>query len=217
MNSIWTNTFYQEQPALAWLYRLDLSSFYNGIVDKAGMLSQAVVDVSLGKRENNYTDVYYAGIKRKIFTRAENSSEFTIKFNEDKYYRISTILENIFMIANHNQYYPDSTGDSPYTMGTGYTDGQQIIKVNVYDPSSISEIDSMEYPLLQWEFRGCQLVSLDDMPFNYESTETITRRATFCYQYMIFRNRETLQAENGQKKVEKIEKAQASKEQGQGA
>lgn len=214
MNSIWTNTFYQEQPALAWLYRLDLSNFYNGIVDKADMLSQAVVDVSLGKRENDYTDVYYAGIKRKIFTRAENSSEFTIKFNEDKYYRISSILENIYMIANHNQLYPRSTGDDIYTVGQNYTDDQRKIKINVYDPNHISDIDDMDYPLLQWEFYGCQLVSLDDMPFNYESTETITRSATFCYQYMIFRNREMLQTENAEARVKKIEEKQTAGTQG---
>lgn len=212
MNSIWANTFYNTQPALAWLYRLDLSSFYNGVIDKAYILSQAVADISIGKRESNYTDVYYGGVKRKIFTRAENTGEFSIKFNEDKYYTVSTILENMYTMFNMNQYYPSSIGETAYNSNS-IPDEQRIIRVNAYDPRHFTEtVDpefhdiqvehNIEFPLLQWEFYGCQLVSLDEMPFSYESTESITRTATFCYQYMVFRNRETLANENNGKKAE---------------
>ena len=207
MNSIWNNPFYQEQPALAWLYKLDLSSFYTGQIDKVNILEQAIVSLSIGKRANNYTDVFYGGVNRKIFTRTETAGEFTLQFNEDKYYSVSTVLENIQYKFNMNQFYTRSTGDTAYNYNSNFPDDQRKIVVNVYDPRHISGIDNpeyllskgedgLEYPLLRWEFYGCQLVSLSEMPMSYESTETIKRDAIFCYQYMIFKNRNTLMEEN---------------------
>ena len=104
MESIWNNTFYNNHPALGWVYKLNLSKYASGaFYDKIKTLEQAVVDVQVGKRESEYTSVFYGGLEFKKFTRANNTNNFTIKFNEDKKYTITSILEDLYNRDNLNQ------------------------------------------------------------------------------------------------------------------
>ena len=100
MKSIWNNTFYNNQPALGWVFDISFDEYYEGDNEKtvAGLykFSQAAVDITIGKRESEYTSVYYGGVEFKKFTRAQNTGTFTIKFNEDKFYTITSILESIY-------------------------------------------------------------------------------------------------------------------------
>ena len=74
MKSIWNNTFYQNQPALGWTFDISFDEYYEGDNNENGMgldrLAMAAVDISIGKRESEYTSVYYGGVEFKKMTRA---------------------------------------------------------------------------------------------------------------------------------------------------
>ena len=115
MDSIWSNTFYKSQPALSWVYKVSFAQYFGGSVQEfpieyMNILSKAIVDIQVGKRESEYTSVYYGGLEFKKLTRAINSNNFTIKFNENKYYKVTEILERIYNMNNLSQLYPESDG-----------------------------------------------------------------------------------------------------------
>lgn len=200
MRSIWNNNFYYTQPALSWVYRLDMSC-YTGrgendpLTKKDGdILSEAIIGVSLGKRESEFVPVYFGGVESKVFTRAKTSDSFTIKFSEDKNFTITSIFENLYNYENMNQYYPESNaGDKVYNSYSvnrdDYTDiNSRIIAIKIFDPNSLptNEYRADDGLIATLKFYGCKLASLNDMEFSYESTESITRDVTFFYNYMKF-------------------------------
>lgn len=192
MESIWNNTFYNNHPALGWVYKLNLSKYASGaFYDKIKTLEQAVVDVQVGKRESEYTSVFYGGLEFKKFTRANNTNNFTIKFNEDKKYTITSILEDLYNRDNLNQAYPieeNTAYNSPLFNGINDPKGR-IIKVLMFDPNILSTqvLDGENATAsIEFAFHDCHIVSLDDLTLSYESTESITRSATFVYSFMEF-------------------------------
>lgn len=194
MQSIWNNTFYHTQPALSWVYKLDMSEYYDGDLYfsmKLGRLTDAIISVNVGKRESEFAPVYYGGISRNVFTRAKNVDTFTLRFNEDKNYTITNILEQIYDRDNMHQNYPlnHGTGEfDSYMVAYNDDDGRYArrIKINAYNPTALPENDNDEEngPLFTLEFYGCRIVSLNEMEYSYESTETIKRECTFVYSYM---------------------------------
>lgn len=185
MKSIWNNTFYNTQPALGWTFDISFDSYYLGDNNENGAglyrLAKAAVDISIGKRESEYTSVYYAGVEFKKFTRAQNTGTFTIKFNEDKYYTITGILENIYNNDNLSQDYFKS-GKHVYNNPTA---GERLVTVKMYDPNNLHNNNN---PVASYEFFNCRIMSIDDVPYSYESTESLTRSVTFVYDYMIYRD-----------------------------
>ena len=181
MKSIWNNTFYNTQPALGWTFDISFDEYYQGDAEgNLGLsrLSQAAVEISIGKRESEFASVYYGGAEFKKFTRAQNNGTFTIKFNEDKFYTITGILENIYNTDNLNQNYFDA-GSHPYN---NPTIGSRIIKVNIYDPNQIE----LQQKNVFYIFYDCHIVSIEEAQLSYESEDTITRSASFVYNYMKF-------------------------------
>ena len=181
MKSIWNNTFYNTQPALGWTFELSFDQYYQGDNNEnvAGLnrFAQAAVDVTIGKRESEYTSVYYGGVEFKKLTRAQNTGTFTIKFNEDKFYTITGILENIYNNDNLNQdYFEEKT--RAYNRPT---EGTRTIVVKMYDPNTMNTDPN---PVVSYEFYNCRIMSIDDINLSYESTESITRSVTFVYDYM---------------------------------
>lgn len=199
MRSIWNNNFYNKQPALSWVFRLDMSC-YTGqgendpiTAEDGKILSEAIIGVSLGKRESEYAPVYFGGVESKVFTRAKTSDSFTIKFSEDKNFTITNIFEKLYRYENMNQRYPESDrGNIPYndyspSRPDYLSSPYRIITIKVYDPNALPSIDQIDHGLIaKLSFYGCKIASLNDMEFNYESTETITREVTFFYNYMKF-------------------------------
>lgn len=181
MKSIWNNTFYQNQPALGWTFDISFDEYYEGDNNENGMgldrLAMAAVDISIGKRESEYTSIYYGGVEFKKMTRAQNTGTFTIKFNEDKFYTITGILENIYNNDNLSQTYFDA-GTHVYNWPII---GQRKVVVSMYDPNTIHRDPN---PVVKYEFYNCRIMSIDEVPFSYESTESITRSVTFVYDYM---------------------------------
>ena len=114
MRSIWNNNFYTKQPALSWVYRLDMSCYTgrgaNDVITKTDgeLLSEAIIGVSLGKRESEFVPVYFGGVESKVFTRAKTSDSFTIKFSEDKLFSVTNIFEKLYNYENMNQEYPET-------------------------------------------------------------------------------------------------------------
>lgn len=218
MDSIWSNNFYKSSPALCWVFKVSFEQYFGGSVDGfpieyMDILSRAMTDIQVGKRESEYTSVYYGGLEFKKFTRAINSNNFTIKFNENKYYKVTEILEKIYNKNNMNQNYPESDGsdndNKPYNTKRNLSnDISYKIIVKMYDPNRLAndiprhgqEIN----PMARYEFFGCQLVSLDDFTLSYDSNESVTRSATFVYDYMKFTNYDALN--NEVKQVEDAEK-----------
>jgi hypothetical protein len=184
MKSIWNNTFYEAQPALGWTFDISFDSYYYGDVSTVQLekFTQAITDISIGKRESEYTSVYYGGVEFKKFTRAQNTGTFTIKFNEDKYYTITGILEGMYNADNLNQSY-FLAGSHVYNTPIA---GNRIIVVNMYDPNRVHYED--DKPIATYEFYDCHIMSIDDVNYSYESTDSITRSVTFVYNYMIFTN-----------------------------
>jgi hypothetical protein len=210
MESIWNNDFYRKQPALAWVYKLDMSNYYTG--DDEGkintkILSNAIIDISVGKRSSEYADVYYGGIASKVFTRAQNPDTVTIKFSENKDYDVTTVLENMYNLENFNQLYPT---ENELMYNTAPTEGPHKLIVNIYNPVELAE--NTEKPMHQYIFYNARLVTLDEIQYSYESTEAITRTATFVYNYMVFKNKSMIEADetaiataiNSQKKKEEL-------------
>ena len=181
MKSIWNNTFYNTQPALSWTFDISFDEYYEGdnneMAAGLGRLAQAAVDITIGKRESEYTSVYYAGVEFKKLTRAQNTGTFTIKFNEDKFYTITGILENIYNNDNLNQEYFEA-GTHVYNKPTI---GNRKITVKMFDPNTIHRDPN---PVVGYEFFNCRIMSIDDVPFSYESVDSITRSVTFVYDYM---------------------------------
>ena len=185
MKSIWNNTFYNTQPALGWTFELSFDQYYEGDNNEnaAGLnrFAQAAVDVTIGKRESEYTSVYYGGVEFKKLTRAQNTGTFTIKFNEDKFYTITGILENIYNNDNLNQdYFEEKT--RAYNRPT---EGTRTIVVKMYDPNTMNTDPN---PVVSYEFYNCRIMSIDDINLSYESTESVTRSATFVYDYMKYKD-----------------------------
>ena len=212
MKSIWNNTFYNTQPALGWTFDISFDEYYDGDTSDntigLNRLAQAAVDITIGKRESEYTSVYYAGVEFKKLTRAQNSGTFTIKFNEDKFYTITGILENIYNNDNLNQDYFDS-GSHVYNYPTN---GTRKIVVNMYDPNVLH---SDPNAVVGYEFYNCRIMTIDDANFSYESADTITRAVTFVYDYMKYRDyrseRFAQERENAEK--ERIENSKKLKAQ----
>ncbi len=195
MESIWNNDFYRKQPALAWVYKLDMSNYYTGNDEgkiNTKILSNAIIDISVGKRSSEYADVYYGGIASKVFTRAQNPDTVTIKFSENKDYDVTTVLENMYNLENFNQLYPT---ENELMYNTAPTEGPHPHKliVNIYNPVELAE--NTEKPMRQYIFYNARLVTLDEIQYSYESTETITRTATFVYNYMVFKNKSMIEAD----------------------
>jgi len=208
MKSIWNNTFYNTQPALGWTFDISFDEYYDGDTSNntigLNRLAQAAVDITIGKRESEYTSVYYAGVEFKKLTRAQNSGTFTIKFNEDKFYTITGILENIYNNDNLNQNYFDA-GSHVYNWPTI---GTRKIVVNMYDPNVLH---SDPNAVVGYEFYNCRIMTIDDANFSYESTDTITRAVTFVYDYMKYRDYRS-EAVKEQRHKEAEEKAKKSAE-----
>lgn len=209
MKSIWNNTFYNTQPALAWTFELSFDEYYEGDNNEnaAGLnrFAQAAVDISVGKRESEYASVFYGGVEFKKLTRAQNTGTFTIKFNEDKFYTITGILENIYNNDNLNQNYFDA-GTHVYNWPTI---GTRKIVVKMYDPNTM-HVDPN--PVVSYEFYNCHIMSIDDASLSYESSDTITRSVTFVYDYMKYRDfRAEAAKEQRQKEAEEKAKKSAEK------
>ena len=192
MESIWNNTFYNNHPALSWVYLMNMSE-YGGAntYEKFSVLEKAIVDIQVGKRESEYTSVYYGGLEFKKFTRANNTNNFTVKFNEDKHYSVTKALEYLYNCDNLNQDYPLNE-EAPYNdplFSTQNEPKSRIIKVYGFDPNLLSvQVPNNENPMpsIEYTFYDCHIISLDDINYSYESIDTVTRSATFVYSFMRF-------------------------------
>lgn len=209
MKSIWDNTFYQAQPALSWVYKLDMTNYVKTISGDstiiepkdAIILNESIISVSLGKRESEFAPIYYGGVESKIFTRAKTSDSFTIKFSEDKNFNVTNVFEKIYNFENIDQDYPYSKNDGVYNHNI--TDEQQYtnfnsrqITIKMFDPNKLPDDENTDSLLVRLDFYGCKLASLSDIEFSYESTEAITRDVTFFYNFMRFTKRPWTDSEN---------------------
>lgn len=201
MESIWNNTFYNTPPALAWTFIVDFSNLIkfdissndikNDWISRLNTLSKAVVSINAGKREAEAVDLNYGGMSFKVITRDNNTGTLDITFNEDTKYTITEILQLLYNLFARHQYYPKSDGTENDYKYNGQQDllraDNRSIVIRAYNSGNLNIKDEKNI-VKEFIFVGCQLQGIDEFEFSYESTDTITRSASFLYDYMYVRN-----------------------------
>lgn len=136
MKSIWQNEFYDNPPAISWLYYGNFNKLCNweklGFNNENSLLNDAIVSVSIPDRENSIETVYYGGLGFNHLSRTTNNGTVTITFNENKNYDISKCLEKLYSTYtyNYNDYInaevqnDDNSIISPYRNKLSLTDNK---------------------------------------------------------------------------------------------
>lgn len=218
--SIWDNDFYALPPALSWTFKIVFNDFmeYKAsalgwalTLDDMETLNKAATSISIGERKIEQADLYYGGLSFKQLTRVENTGTFTVKFNEDQQYTITTILEKIYSIYGNDKRYFFNTGGTgssyPYmgnitpttsdiTTGENAAIGanlrHNIISVKIFIPQRTLNDNPNDYSdtptgfYKQYKFYNCKFVGVENIDYSYESSDTITRSAVFVYDWMEF-------------------------------
>lgn len=211
MRSIWDNNFYNTPPALSWTYKLNFNDFVNFSIknDKnetvqlispthMSLLNKAAVSINIGERKIENTDIYYGGLAFKVLTRVENGGSFTVKFNEDEDLTITGILETLYNLYGNNKFYfkSENLTNTPYandmrnnsnedkTVSVLNTNTKHnIISVKIFNSKCLNDNVS-ESKYKQYKFYNCKLLGIEGIDYDYESTDTIVRNATFSYDWM---------------------------------
>ena len=222
LRSIWDNNFYNNPPALSWTYKLvfdDLVNFStkntnNEIInvitnDDMQLLNKAATSVVIGERKVESTDIPYGGLNFKFLTRVENTGTFTVKFNEDNKLSVTNILETLYSLYGNNKfYYMNSINiNTPYANDMRHVDvsdstticdvntKHNIISVKIFNSDCLNDNQST-YNYKQYKFYNCKLIGIESIEYNYESTDTITRNATFVYDWLeynqVYDNKEVI-------------------------
>lgn len=228
LRSIWDNEFYMTPPALAWTYKINFNDFINvKVKDKNDKivyyisetdmtkLTQAAVSISIGERKLENYELYYGGLSFKRISRVDNGGTFSVTFNEDSHYTITSILEKLYdCFGNSKNYFFDSQNTAyAYNMlnEVNYLIDDygslkdveninlrhNIISVQIVDPNYTTKegdkeikhgigLEDDESHYKQYKFFNCQFLGLESIDLSYESTDTITRTATFMYDWMEF-------------------------------
>lgn len=213
MRSIWDNDFYNTKPALSWTFKIDFTSFVQYFLHyvKTGsqyyihdyemqLLNQAAFSINVGERKIESTDLFYGGLTFKKLTRVDNSGTFTVGFNEDEYYSVTRVLEKLYNLygvsksyfksnnKDYDQYMSNMNTIIPPTDETNSIQGnvkQNIISVKIFKSDTLDDdMSGNEYR--QYKFYNCKLLGLEGFNFSYENSDTITRNATFAYDWMNF-------------------------------
>lgn len=215
LRSIWDNNFYNTPPALSWTYKLVFDDFVNfstknvngdivNLVTAEHMasLNKAAVSINIGERKVENTEVYYGGLNFKVLTRVDNTGSFTVKFNEDSNLTITSILETLYSLYGNNKFYYMNTmnTNTPYANDMRHSDevydvntGHNIISAKIFNPNCLNDNkESVNYR--HYKFYNCKLIGIESIEYSYDSTDTITRNATFMYDWMeynvVYDNRE---------------------------
>jgi hypothetical protein len=208
IDSIWNNDFYQRPPVPTWLFELDFKQFFIDPESQdlyADILTKAVISCSWNERSITSIPVYYAGVEGKLPGRVANSGELDIKFNENSDFIITKILEKIF--------HADSMCDAYFTDKGAYSYNKEFnknrkIRLILLRPENAQYIidpqtSNGNHRAVIIEYNNCWLSKLSSQEFSYEvDEETITRTATFTYDYFrVFYNGEVQQEDSCYKEI----------------
>ena len=172
----------------------------NGDMD---ILSKAAVSISVGERKIESTDLFYGGLSFKKLTRVDNGGQFPVRFNENSGYDVTNILEKLYSVfGNSKKYFFDNNEETPVPYAREMISDDTITEINeqddrnyvnlrhgiisvqIFDPQITLNNNEPESCYKQYKFYNCQYIGTEGIEFSYESTDTITRNATFIYDWM---------------------------------
>lgn len=176
-------------------------------------LTKSVISVTLPAREMTSTVSNYKGLSVELPARAKTSGELSFTFAETESFIISEILEQLLKYARNDMFYEfDSTIVSNYLANTKNADIKQYannidmmnsaiaayrkfidnyahefnILVKLYraaDAKALGDTKKNEYPTFVYFFKGCDVASVKQFKFDYNSDKPIDIGASFMYQY----------------------------------
>src|SRR5574344_1366021 len=176
-------------------------------------LTKSVISLTLPAREMTSTVSNYKGLSVELPARAKTSGELSFTFAETESFIISEILEQLLKYARNDMFYEfDSTIVSNYLANTKNADIKQYadnidmmnsaiaayrkfienyahefnILVKLYraaDAKALGDTKKNEYPTFVYFFKGCDVASVKQFKFDYNSDKPIDIGASFMYQY----------------------------------
>lgn len=176
-------------------------------------LTKSVISLTLPAREMTSTVSNYKGLSVELPARAKTSGELSFTFAETESFIISEILEQLLKYARNDMFYEfDSTIVSNYLANTKNADVKQYadnidmmnsaiaayrkfienyahefnILVKLYraaDAKALGDTEKNEYPTFVYFFKGCDVASVKQFKFDYNSDKPIDIGASFMYQY----------------------------------
>lgn len=192
VDSIWNNEFYNRAPVPTWMFEIDFTQIFADNSDKQDryakkVLNKAVISCAWNERSINTIPIYYAGVEGKVPGRVANSGELEIKFNENASFQVTKILEELFHAdASCDSYFDDK---GPYSFNRRFNKNR-IIRLILHSPENNKifiqdpKKESIAKRPVVIEYHNCWLSKIGSQEFSYENEEeTITRTATFTYDY----------------------------------
>lgn len=176
-------------------------------------LTKSVISLTLPAREMTSTVSNYKGLSVELPARAKTSGELSFTFAETESFIISEILEQLLKYARNDMFYEfDSTIITNYLANTQNADIKQYadnidmmnsaiaayrklienyahefnILVKLYraaDAKALGDTKKNEYPTFVYFFKGCDVASVKQFKFDYNSDKPIDIGASFMYQY----------------------------------
>jgi hypothetical protein len=176
-------------------------------------LTKSVISLTLPAREMTSTVSNYKGLSVELPARAKTSGELSFTFAETESFIISEILEQLLKYARNDMFYEfDSTIITHYLANTQNADIKQYadnidmmnsaiaayrkfienyahefnILVKLYraaDAKALGDTKKNEYPTFVYFFKGCDVASVKQFKFDYNSDKPIDIGASFMYQY----------------------------------
>lgn len=201
IRSIWDNTFYNTPPALNWTYKINFTDFveYHSNTDNLEItkedmetLNNAAVSISIGQRKINKTELFYGGLSFQKITRVENSGDFSIKFNENSSYDVTNVLEKLYYFYGNDKGYFKINSDinipysrnSEHTGNSGVNGNHNIIQVIIFNPEVGLDENKEPYRYKEYKFHNCKFLGVENIDYNYDSPDSITRTGLFVYDWM---------------------------------
>lgn len=170
-------------------------------------LTKAVLSVDVPERVLQTTVSHYKGITIELPSRAKTSGSLNMTFAETASFPISTILNNLFQYARSDNYFENTDYIEIAIRKNAKSEDQfnmqkQILKsyraalpkgghlfnilVKMYkmkDTRMLEDAKEDQYPTFVYYYKGCDLKSVRQIEFDYNSDKPIDVSCEWIYQY----------------------------------
>lgn len=170
-------------------------------------LTKAVLTVDVPERVLQTTVSHYKGMTIELPSRAKTSGSLNMTFAETASFPISTILNNLFQYARSDNYFENTDYIETAMRKNAKSEDQfnmqkQILKsyraalpkgghlfnilVKMYrmeDTRMLEDAEEDQYPTFVYYYKGCDLKSVRQIEFDYNSDKPIDVSCEWIYQY----------------------------------
>lgn len=171
------------------------------------ILTKAVLSVEVPERALQTTVSHYKGMTIELPSRAKTAGSLNMTFAETASFPVSTILNNLFQYARSDNYFENTDlieaelrkniqNEDQFDMQrqilksyrTALPKGGHLfnILVKVYrmqDTKMLDDLSDMEYPIFVYYYNGCDLKSVKQIEFDYNTDKPIDVSCEWIYQY----------------------------------